>query len=203
MPATAAHASLLVLSAFIGYSRFGSNGRARAEGWSCHSKSEEDQLQHDACSRDSRRPYLGAYALTLDTRNRLLLCRMSAMCIEAGYWTLPGGGVHWGEPPEDAAVRELLEETGLKVSRLELVRRVFSGVYSNTEQELGDPVHHVGLLYRVRELEGALRPETAGTTDDCAWFTEEEAENLPLTALARFALAIAWTPEEDADSIGG
>jgi 8-oxo-dGTP diphosphatase len=148
-------------------------------------------VQHDAC-RCSQRPYLGAYALTVDTLNRLLLCRLSAECIEAGYWTLPGGGVKWGEPPEHAVARELLEETGLKAPRMELVQSVFSKVYPETEETRGDPVHHVGLLYRVREPEGVLRPETAGTTDHCAWFTEEEAQNLPLTALARFALAVSW-----------
>jgi mutator protein MutT len=31
----------------------------------------------------------------------------------AGYWEFPGGKVHEGESPENAAIRECLEETGL------------------------------------------------------------------------------------------
>jgi len=70
---------------------------------------------------DGAHTYLGAYALCLDNVNRLLLCRLNTGCIEAGYWTLPGGGLDWGEPPEDAVVRELQEGTGLRPGEVSLV----------------------------------------------------------------------------------
>jgi ADP-ribose pyrophosphatase YjhB (NUDIX family) len=45
--------------------------------------------------------------------DRILLARH--VCPEREYWILPGGAVEEGETPEDAAVREVLEETGLQI----------------------------------------------------------------------------------------
>jgi 8-oxo-dGTP diphosphatase len=38
-----------------------------------------------------------------------------------GTWTMPGGKLHFGESFEQAAAREVAEETGLRISGIELV----------------------------------------------------------------------------------
>jgi 8-oxo-dGTP diphosphatase len=66
-----------------------------------------------------------------------------------GKWALPGGFVEYGEKTEDAAVREVFEETGLKTSVKSLV-----GVYSNPNR---DPRGHtITVVYLMELVSGEL-----------------------------------------------
>lgn len=139
---------------------------------------------------------MGAYALCTDGRERLLLARVSAGDGAAGHWTLPGGGLRWGERPEDGVLRELEEETGLSASRFSGVVGIYSGTRRRSAERPRDSVHVVGIVYRLGGLEGELRPEVDGSTDTCDWFTREQARALPLTPLGEFAIPLAWPTGE-------
>jgi mutator protein MutT len=47
-------------------------------------------------------------------RGRLLITRRPSGVHLAGFWEFPGGKLRAGETPEDAAVREVVEEVGLR-----------------------------------------------------------------------------------------
>ena len=66
------------------------------------------------CSEPAANPQRreGADALVRDARGRVLLVRRA----DDGRWAMPGGWVDPGETPERAVVREVAEETGLRVS---------------------------------------------------------------------------------------
>ena len=116
----------------------------------------------------------------------MLLCRLCHPESDAGMWTLPGGGLDFGEHPESGMVRELLEETGFHVRPGKLLA-VDSRHFANQVR----PVHAIRILYQAEIIGGELTHETHGSTDHCAWIPFEEAENLPLVELARLGLETA------------
>ena len=130
---------------------------------------------------------ISAYGLILQD-GRILLCRISDhLPLDAGLWTLPGGGIDFGEDPADAMVREVREETGLSVRPLEI-----AGIDSFFVKEEGRAFHGIRILYRTELVGGVLRPEVDGTTDFCAWWSPEEAQQLPLVSLVVVGLEMAF-----------
>jgi 8-oxo-dGTP diphosphatase len=132
---------------------------------------------------------IASYAL-ITQDEALLLCRLSGKVKPAGQWTLPGGGVEFGEHPEEAVVREVLEETGFEVA-LDGIAGVDSMLYRYP----GPPRHAIRLLFRAHITGGQLKHEADGTTDRCAWVTRERAKELPLVDLAELGMRLALETE--------
>lgn len=114
-------------------------------------------------------PIVGAGAVVQDDDGRLLVVQRGRAPAR-GRWSLPGGRVEAGERAADAAVREVLEETGLHV---EVV--AFLGFL---EHILDD--HHIVILDFLATVVGGS--ETPGDDADAlAWVTRRELEALPTT----------------------
>ena len=136
---------------------------------------------------------IGAYALCVDD-GRILLTRIApGYWSGIGEWTLPGGGLDFGEDPRDGALRELTEETGLRGEILEIADVLsWSDRWRHPRDGADEAFHGLQIVYRVLIVGGELRPELHGSTDEAAWFTRAEAADLPLVALARAAVRMAF-----------
>ena len=99
--------------------------------------------------------------LVFVTRDGTLLLGRRRAGVGAGTWGLPGGHLEHGEGLEDAARRELLEETGLTATRL-----VFRNVVNRTEN--GVQYIHVSFLAEGVNGEPELREPDA--CSDWKWF---------------------------------
>jgi ADP-ribose pyrophosphatase YjhB (NUDIX family) len=133
----------------------------------------------------SQRTRVAAYAVCTDDAGRILLCRVAPSVAPGEIWTLPGGGLDFGEPPEVAVLRELDEEAGYTGEVVTLVD-VSDRILTDTE-EVG-VLHAIRIVYYVRITGGELRDEIGGSTDTCGWFSSDEASHLNLGELARNAL---------------
>jgi ADP-ribose pyrophosphatase YjhB (NUDIX family) len=97
----------------------------------------------------------------LERDGRVLLARR-ANEPRKGHWDVPGGFLHEAEKPEDGLRREFLEETGIEVEPVELMR-------IDIEPYAGRYVFSVTYLVR-----GDGDPVPADDVDELRWFGRDE-----------------------------
>ena len=97
---------------------------------------------------------VGASVIVEDRQGRILLEKRT----DNGLWGYPGGGTELDERVEDAAKRELLEETGLTANSMALFG-VFSGPETHYVYPNGDEVSNVDVVFLCRNWTGTIRPQ--------------------------------------------
>ena len=83
-------------------------------------------------------------------------------------WSLPKGHIESGESPEEAAVREVAEETGIK-SEITRSLGVIDFWFMASGKRIHKTVHH----FLFTEVGGKLAPQVT-EVDDVAWFPIDE-----------------------------
>ncbi len=118
--------------------------------------------------------YPGVGAIVPDLTGRILLQEKSG----GEGWSIPGGAIEPGEHPEEALVREVIEETGIVVKPIKVIF-VVGGKEFRYQYPNGDKVEYTGLLYLcevVGQSDLPLDPETKSLK----YFSKE---NFPKLAL--------------------
>lgn len=104
--------------------------------------------------------------------NTFLLLKRDESVPQGGSWCLPSGKLEKGESSIDAGVRELFEETGIKVESTSLTE--ITSFYVR--------LPHMDYIFHLFEATFCDQPEVKLSTEHTAysWTTLEEALRLPL-----------------------
>jgi 8-oxo-dGTP diphosphatase len=111
-----------------------------------------------------RHPVPGVVAAAHTKDGRWLLVRRA----DTGTWCLPGGTLEWGETLASSIVREVAEETGARVLRVERL----VGVYSRPDRDLR--FHAVTTVVTVLVDVSDLKPLNPLEIREARLFTSEE-----------------------------
>lgn len=127
---------------------------------------------------------VASYAILIRD-GELLLARLTPRISAMRRWTLPGGGVEFGEHPIDSMVREVREETGLEVAPVSLLE-VESRVLDFSDLDM----HAIRFYFTAEVTGGELTNEADGTTDTVEWVPLDRVRQRPIADVVHYALQI-------------
>jgi len=129
------------------------------------------------------RPLVGAGAVVFKGPRVLLVMRKYPP--NKDRWAIPGGLVELGERVEDAAVREVKEETGLDVV-LEGLLDVGTDIHLDERRR--PKYHYVLVDYLARPIGGQVRLNAESSA--FGWFTARQVTKLSMSKGTRHVLNI-------------
>lgn len=118
-------------------------------------------------------PLVGVGAIIIE-RDRVVLIKRGQAPLQ-GQWSIPGGMLEVGETLREAAVREVLEETGLQVEAGELLG-VFDRIVRDSDERI--LYHYVLIDFLCQRIAG--EPIPACDAAEARWFNRNEIRELAL-----------------------
>lgn len=111
---------------------------------------------------------VGVAVAVINESGELLLQKRSD-----GRWGVPGGFIELGESTEEAGRREVLEETGLEIGKLDLAG-VFSGKQHYVQLPNGDEFYPVTIAYVSKDIKGGVLKADGIETTEAMFFKPNE-----------------------------
>jgi len=112
-----------------------------------------------------RNPRPTASALVL-YKNKLLLTKRGKRPYK-GWWELPGGFIDRGESSEEAAIREIKEEVGLKIQLMKII-----GIYPDIYTYNSDQYHTLNIFYLAKSASSKI--QAFDDVCDSHWFAKKD-----------------------------
>jgi len=130
-------------------------------------------------------PISAAGGAVINENGEILLIQRA----DNAHWALPGGAVEVGETSSAAAVREILEETGVACKPIALV-----GVHDSLTLGVKAPLQYFAatfLCQPIESVEPVLSPSHVHESLNIKWFSEGQLPQ-PMMATAEFAIPHAF-----------
>lgn len=105
-----------------------------------------------------------------ESNEKILLCREFRMSLGQYIYSFPSGLIENNESAIDCAIRELKEETGLKITKIEILfPESFSAVGICNEKS----------ICLIGNASGTIKNNTSGNERICSkWYTQKEVEEI-------------------------
>ncbi len=126
-------------------------------------------------------------AMIKDNKGKIFMQKRSDRSAPDAYgkWDFPGGKIKHGEHPEDAIVRECLEEIGCKIKPIRMLSEIKSQVWKRTN---GTERHCIVLWYEAKLLSGIPKPKIKKVAE-VGWFSKSQIrkiKDLPIRGEDKF-----------------
>ena len=127
------------------------------------------------------RPHLGIGVILVNSEGLILIGKREGS--HAPYWSIPGGYLEAGESFEEAAIREVKEETGLDIFNPSVLC-----VTNNLQTHKAEGLHVISVCLLAKEFSGTL---TLMEPDKCSGWQWCDPSNLPEPHFEASRIAIA------------
>jgi|GEM_PF-597787 len=118
-------------------------------------------------------PYLGVDAIIQNEKGEILLLKRSGdKKAYPDMWSLPSGMVEWGEEIKDAILREVKEETGLKVKVIKFTGRYYDKIGRHPTKTV------ICLPHYCKVIGGKLKINQESS--ESGWFSPKKLEKMTL-----------------------
>lgn len=119
---------------------------------------------------DSRITRVGVYAVAMQNREMLVVRQKKGPY--AGRFDFPGGGIEFGETPEQALRRECIEEMQMEFNSLELLENLAVTLeVPETTSQHAYTFYQIGMVYKI---EGLKKKQNVAGELECFWIDPEK-----------------------------